>query len=165
MSSFNKLFILFRFPFLSFNVLAPGNLTTNISREVPICPTTTIASPSSTEVTTEVTTQSPLQVTPPPTTQLTITTTQLPPQPTPLPPTPCLDFGVRLIGGTSVYNGRVEMCFNNTWGTICDRDWDEQDAAVVCRQLGFSTTGKRIVLVMQQLPSSLAACKHCLTAP
>ena len=164
MSSSIKLIILFRFPFLSLYVLAPGNLTANISREVPICPTTTIASPSSTEVTTEVTTQSPLQVTPPPTAQLTITTTQLPPQPTPLPPTPCFDFGVRLIGGTSVYNGRVEMCFNNTWGTVCDRDWDEQDAAVVCKQLGFSTTGKRIVLVMQQLPSH-AGCKHGLTAP
>ena len=54
------------------------------------------------------------------------------------------------MNGTVANEGRVELCFNGRWGTICDDNWGNDDAAVVCRQMGFPEEGGLIL--------SLASC-------
>ncbi|XP_030852316.1 deleted in malignant brain tumors 1 protein-like [Strongylocentrotus purpuratus] len=46
-------------------------------------------------------------------------------------------FKVRLTDGANDSEGRVEVMYNGSWGTVCDNGWDLNDARVVCRMLGF----------------------------
>ena len=57
----------------------------------------------------------------------------------------CTLGDVRLVNGTSVLEGRVEVCFGNLWGTICHNSWDNRDAGVICKRLFNSSFGELIV--------------------
>jgi len=49
----------------------------------------------------------------------------------------CTEGDIRLVDGIGNYQGRVEVCHNNIWGTVCDDLWDRRDGMIACRQLGL----------------------------
>ena len=54
---------------------------------------------------------------------------------------------MRLTRGRNSLQGRVEICFDGVWGTVCSRGWNTADANVVCRQLGLSGSGRNSLLI------------------
>uniref|UniRef100_A0A8C4NW11 Lysyl oxidase homolog n=1 Tax=Dicentrarchus labrax TaxID=13489 RepID=A0A8C4NW11_DICLA len=48
-----------------------------------------------------------------------------------------LESLIRIVGGRSNYEGRVEVQVGSKWGTVCSTGWTTKEAMVVCRQLGL----------------------------
>ena len=53
----------------------------------------------------------------------------------------CNDGDLRLMGSQWSYEGTIEVCYGKLWGLISDSDWNQQNAEVVCRQLGYQIQG------------------------
>lgn len=56
----------------------------------------------------------------------------------------CDDGRLRIVGSrnnSQTIEGSVEICYNNTYGGICDGFWDDVDASVACKERGFSPNG------------------------
>ena len=49
----------------------------------------------------------------------------------------CQNGELRLVDGANEFEGRLELCWNETWGSICDGFWTEFESDVACRQLGY----------------------------
>lgn len=44
---------------------------------------------------------------------------------------------LRLVGGRTHFEGNIEIMHNGKWGSVCDDEWDQTDADIACRQIGF----------------------------
>ena len=63
----------------------------------------------------------------------------------------CDDGEIRLAGASEASRGRVEVCFDGSWGTVCDDNWTDKHASVVCQQLGYSAYGTVGKLLLYQI--------------
>ena len=57
----------------------------------------------------------------------------------------CNSGDLRLVGGERESEGRVEICMEGFWGTVCDTGWDPKEALVVCRQIRFGARGRNVL--------------------
>ncbi len=74
----------------------------------------------------------------------------------------CNNGTIRFVDGPSESIGRVEICINEAWGTICDNGWDNNDATVVCRQAGYSRIGEltKMAVRLMEIISLIIQYKH-----
>lgn len=57
-------------------------------------------------------------------------------------PTECKHGDIRLVGGQTEIEGRVEFCSYGYWAVACDNFWNADETNAVCKQLGFPTDGE-----------------------
>ena len=74
--------------------------------------------------------------------------------------TGCTDGEVRLVGGNTRSEGRVEVCVSGQWGSVCNDQWDDYAAKTVCRELGYPIAGA--VLYVQQYLVLLLVINYCV---
>ena len=73
---------------------------------------------------------------------------------------PCANGNVRLVNGSDNTQGKIEVCVDQMWTDVCDKNWSISDADVVCRQLGYSGNGENETWVLIEHP---LGSKHYIT--
>ena len=75
---------------------------------------------------------------------------------------------MRLVNGTAEWNGRLEVCHKGHWGAVCETRFEDVDALVVCRQLGFTSESKQndserltIPVHVDVFPVAIIICSYC----
>ena len=66
----------------------------------------------------------------------------------------CSNGDLRLSDGLSKYEGRVEICTNGVWGSICNSGWGYDEAYAVCKQLGF----QGIIIILKWILIFVISC-------
>ena len=77
--------------------------------------------------------------------------------------TECTEGKIRLQGNRGQSEGRVEICHEGIWGTVCGSEWDFSDALVVCRELNLPTIGESVIMHVQMGQARNTDVWHSLT--
>ena len=60
----------------------------------------------------------------------------------------CSQGDIRLVGGANSRQGRIEVCNNNAWGTVCDDIFGAEEARIACIQLGLNGEGTACIKIV-----------------
>ena len=60
----------------------------------------------------------------------------------------CSNGAVRLVGGLSSNEGRLEYCYNGAWTQLCYSNFHNEEAIAACRQLGYTNPSKNLTLIL-----------------
>ena len=70
---------------------------------------------------------------------------------------------IRLVDGDTELSGRLEVCIDNTWGTVCNRfgGWGEEESNVACSQLGYASVGMSHVIILRGAHAHILILENC----
>lgn len=73
-------------------------------------------------------------------------------------PSNCTSGDIRLSGKQTPESGRLEVCINQAWGSLCNYYWEYRDAQVVCRELGFQQFYGEFIIMINNYDKFVVGC-------